>query len=424
MTIVVLFDEIAMHINRLNVVGVHADQFKLLVHFVLAFPLGIVLRYLRSPTIRKGYTIFWGIFFILYLGAQWIQLVMAQTLVIYLMRSLKRPFIPIATTSFLVLGYLHYDRIMNADSSWKMGFNVVQMMLTCRFVYVGVAAQDRLPFTFLDYMSYVFYFPNIIVGTVPFTAYIQFINLQGVYSNMGYKFNKAFQTLFKAILFVAADQLIRPKFSFAYFATQQWEEHSLFIRHIVCQLISCCERFKYFLAFNFSQASMDATGITYDGQEFSNYRLANYQFEIEFSPIKRTKHWNSSVQLWLQTCFYDRYKQHKSALLLTFVLSAYWHGFFIAYYVFFIEWAIFNEITKQVYRAKDKFKFIPIPIQKMICAIYGQLAVNSTATPIGLLKWDKVLKAMNDLGWVAQILMVVVWGFFKITKFGQSKKKE
>lgn len=44
--------------------------------------------------------------------------------------------------------------------------------------------------------------------------------------------------------------------------------------------------------------------------------------------------------------------------------------------------------------------------------------MNSTATPIGLLKWDKVYKAMNDLGWVAQILMVLVWGFFKITKFG------
>lgn len=48
---------------------------------------------------------------------------------------------------------------------------------------------------------------------------------------------------------------------------------------------------------------MDAGGITYDGQgilqivmlEFCNYRLANYKFEIEFSPIKRTKHWNSSV---------------------------------------------------------------------------------------------------------------------------------
>lgn len=52
-------------------------------------------------------------------------------------------------------------------------------------------------------MSYVFYFPNIIVGTVPFTAYIDFINLKGVYANMGYSFNMAYKSLLKAILFVA-----------------------------------------------------------------------------------------------------------------------------------------------------------------------------------------------------------------------------
>ena len=34
MSIVLLFDEIAAQINRLNVVGVQPDQFKLLVHFV------------------------------------------------------------------------------------------------------------------------------------------------------------------------------------------------------------------------------------------------------------------------------------------------------------------------------------------------------------------------------------------------------
>lgn len=45
-------------------------------------------------------------------------------------------------------------------------------MLTCRFVYIGVTVEDGIKFTLLDYISYVFYFPNIIVGTVPFTAYI------------------------------------------------------------------------------------------------------------------------------------------------------------------------------------------------------------------------------------------------------------
>lgn len=78
-------------------------------------------------------------------------------------------------------------------------------MLTCRYVYIGVAIEDGIKFNFLDFLSYVFYFPNIIVGTVPFTAYIDFINLTGVYTKLNHNFKAAFIALFKALLFVAAD---------------------------------------------------------------------------------------------------------------------------------------------------------------------------------------------------------------------------
>lgn len=33
--------------------------------------------------------------------------------------------------------------------------------------------------------------------------------------------------------------------------------------------------------------------------------------------------------------------------------------------------------------------------------IYGELAVNSTSVPVGLLQWDNVIKAMHELAWVA-----------------------
>lgn len=77
-------------------------------------------------------------------------------------------------------------------------------MLTCRFVYFGAAAEDRnISFTFLDYFSYIFFFPNIIVGTVPFTNYVEFVNLNGIYSKLNHNFKVAFITLSKALIFVA-----------------------------------------------------------------------------------------------------------------------------------------------------------------------------------------------------------------------------
>lgn len=77
-------------------------------------------------------------------------------------------------------------------------------MLTCRLVYFGAAAEDRIiKYNFLDYISYVFYFPNIIVGTVPFVGYVDFINLGGVYTKLDHNFKEALKTLFWAFVFVA-----------------------------------------------------------------------------------------------------------------------------------------------------------------------------------------------------------------------------
>lgn len=87
-----------------------------------------------------------------------------------------------------------------------MGFNVVQMMLTCRLVYFGAAAEDKsIQYSFLDYYSYVFYFPNIIVGTVPFTGYVNFMNLSGHYQSISTDIKPALLTLAKAVAFTVAD---------------------------------------------------------------------------------------------------------------------------------------------------------------------------------------------------------------------------
>lgn len=132
----------------------------------------------------------------LYLGAQWVWLVLLEACLIYALSFLKRPFIPICVTSFAVLGYLHYDRFMNLEATWKMGFNVVQMMLTCRLVYFGAAVEDKaVEYNFMDFLSYLFYFPNIIVGTVPFIAYADFVNLRGTYAKLDYSFRESLRTL-------------------------------------------------------------------------------------------------------------------------------------------------------------------------------------------------------------------------------------
>lgn len=90
---------------------------------------------------------------------------------------------------------------------------------------------------------------------------------------------------------------------------------------------------------------MDASGITYNGNDnYDRHLTADYRYEIETNTIKKTNYWNQTVQIWLKVCFFDRYasKNQLFATYLTFIVSAFWHGFFFIYYFFFLEWALFN----------------------------------------------------------------------------------
>jgi len=54
------------------------------------------------------------------------------------------------------------------------------------------------------------------------------------------------------------------------------------------------------------------------------------------------------------------------ALQVTFLISAIWHGVHPVYFVGFIQWAIILEDTKYIYKAREKFSWIPKNLQIVI----------------------------------------------------------
>jgi len=52
--------------------------------------------------------------------------------------------------------------------------------------------------------------------------------------------------------------------------------------------------------------------------------------------------------------------------MLTFIVSAFWHGFYPFYYVMFFFAAVLAELSKDVYRSKILFEFIPPFMRNMV----------------------------------------------------------
>lgn len=109
---------------------------------------------------------------------------------------------------------------------------------------------------------------------------------------------------------------------------------------------------------------MDATGISFNGYDektklpkFDRIRTMDQRFELSTSAKEKSEMWNTSVQLWLKNCFYNRVTKFFNgnalkSVFVVFLISALWHGVHPAYYLGFFNWGIMGENSKFIYKAR------------------------------------------------------------------------
>lgn len=62
------------------------------------------------------------------------------------------------------------------------------------------------------------------------------------------------------------------------------------------------------------------------------------------------EHWNKGTNRWLRSIVYERMKCYR--LVLTYTLSAVWHGFYPGYYLTFANGAFFTIVARTVSEIK------------------------------------------------------------------------
>ena len=91
-------------------------------------------------------------------------------------------------------------------------------------------------------------------------------------------------------------------------------------------------------------------------------------YDMEFTPslVAKTRGWNHQVHIWLKHYVGERLAKPGEKLtqgneILTFLISAWWHGFHPFYTVLFFAHALLNTVNKEVYRARAFFTGVPFP---------------------------------------------------------------
>jgi len=122
--------------------------------------------------------------------------------------------------------------------------------------------------------------------------------------------------------------------------------------------------------------------------------------------------WNRSVHLWLKYCIHTRLQWNTTAkIFLTFIVSAYWHGHYIVYYIAFIYYAIVTMNLNYVYKLFIKYEFLRKPIFHIILtyflellilghSIFARVSGNYFFVLFGGIAYEKFVNVCRGLIWI------------------------
>jgi len=232
---------------------------------------------------------------------------------------------------------------------------------------------------------------------------------------------------------------VGPKFE----PRDQWKEHftnkPVFQRFFDVLVAAWVIKAKYFTGWLFANANCIVCGFSFNGVDPKTDKIRWDRacsvkvggFELSDNPKEKFESWNISVQVWIRRYIFERImnpneiktnpKKAALAANVSFMISAFWHGFYPYYYFNFLLFFMIQQIAKTLYYAGDFFKFIPQPIQFAIRWVMMYLVVNTMLVAFALLEFQKVAPYAESILYFPYVTVIPAYAL--CLAFGPTKKK-
>lgn len=179
-------------------------------------------------------------------------------------------------------------------------------------------------------------------------------------------------------------------------------------------------RFKYYTAWYFCDGSIAMSGLSYNGQDENKnpkwdriISVGGFGIELGTNARNMIDLWNHQTAVWLRHYVFTRVKTaypktNFRATMATFMVSAFWHGFYPVYYTFFFFAALLAEATKDMYRARYFFTWMPAPLKAIFCHFGSMLALDFMGISFKLLTMERAFRFYGTLYYYVPICLVLV----------------
>lgn len=267
---------------------------------------------------------------------------------------------------------------------------------------VSIRRQNYLVqhFNFLEYFGYIYFYPTALMGPFfEYKDYSDFLSEEADYKEIS-KHNCLLSSL-KSILLAMLFGLVYLIFknystvnfyfnnfkeneTLNFFSIKEFENSNSkeisFAYKILFYFLMLFQKYKYFLAFFLSEGTCQASGISWNPSKNNNDKVKNIEISVvenifKINIGKYFQNWNISVHHWLKNYvffrLYDNPEDYKNSVkmqkakTITFIVSAFWHGFYPCYYVVFGHFAVCMALEANLDFIKKSY---PVMVQKIEAA--------------------------------------------------------
>lgn len=376
--------------------GIPIDDLKCFLCILVQIPLSFLYRLLPTKTpqdllVRKVYGVvvalasnfycfgFWGN--IVFLACMFLNYYLLSLQCTNAKRTLIISFVTFSAQCVANIIRLIVDYRGNSNN-----ISLVFMILTPRMIYFnwtccGLFEKDevkRIP-SVLDYFFYVYNFIGGQIGPVyTYEEYDHFI--KQTYPETKVNFAELKDAVLNIIIGFGIFMLGSKYYDFDLLEKPEFREYNIFFQIGIILVEAVLIRARFATAWKIESLQVIAANIRDSESNYQDHiHTINWpNIELENSFKIRTENWNMSIQKWLKNCFYLKGQEvfkmtPKNASLMTFIVSAFWHGFYPTYYICFFIWNLLSEAEKLVFKCPVIYAWFPTFIFRMLMDMYGTL---------------------------------------------------
>ena len=440
-----------------DTLGFPPDQLKIILVLFGAFPLGLLHTSLPGRHARHAFSAIAGVIMAQFVyGTVWAHTLVCALAAYALMwadprRAPRRVFVMLM--AYLSIG--HILRMREDSMEYKLDITGPLMLLTIKLsslaynvadgLALGGAASDTkvhpkvlarraavalpaLP-SLLEFFGFVYCFGTFFVGPAfEMREYLDATARTYLGGDVlpAHRLGPVARKLGLGALFLALFALISPGFDASTLATAErlavpWP--SRFAHMLACVYIT---RWRYYAGWYLAEASCVFMGFGFVRQQTGREAVkkeeeqaaepcwdgvCNVRWEkVDWPESVKSlvDNWNMCTQQWLAHYVYAR---TGNSLLITYGTSAFWHGFYPGYYLFFLCMPLLTKVNRLCYRRVSP-RFVrsdgTYPVWfNIACAISTSFVLNWLVTPFFVLSLDASIAQWSSYYYGGHIVLVI-----------------